>query len=253
MRRPVVVYLLLAFLWVILSKVPGFLGAGPQLDFVLGRVANPILMTAITLALAGRSGRLVDTLRFGAPSRPLLWLVLAVSLMPAAVVVWHGARYSFAPLASSSAALLLLRVALNQAWLEELQARGYLLGALSRSGAEPTRAVVISALTFGGMHLLQFLIPPITVEGLVSGLVLVVLTVPIGLVFGWLTLRAGSIWPAVVLHMFVDSTILCQKLLPTFSYALIVVGTYLPVLILALVLFLSRSRSHAQDIRTRPT
>ena len=68
---------------------------------------------------------------------------------------------------------------------EEIAFRGYLQSALRlrmRDGA----ALWVGSLLFAGMHL-----NPVSLPGLLL----------LGLLFGWLALRAGSIWPAVAAHL----------------------------------------------------
>ena len=63
--------------------------------------------------------------------------------------------------ATPEAAMLLGRIALNQALLEKLQARGFLLGMLCAAGFEARCCVCGSALAFALSHINQHLIPPI--------------------------------------------------------------------------------------------
>jgi membrane protease YdiL (CAAX protease family) len=67
---------------------------------------------------------------------------------------------------------------------EEVAFRGYLQSALS-TRLRPAGAVAASTLLFAAIHL-----DPVRFPGLVV----------LGAAFGWLTVRAGSIWPAVAAH-----------------------------------------------------
>jgi membrane protease YdiL (CAAX protease family) len=214
-------YFLINAGWVLLTKLPGWLAWGEGAGFAFGRVANPLLLTLAVFALASRFGPPVSILRLGRPAPGYLGLALVASLPPLLAVAWHGATQSFGPLASGEGARLLARIALNQAWFEELTGRGLLLGVLLLSAMSQRRAVIVSALCFGLGHLLQFMAPPVSLAGLVNGLVLVVLTTPMGVVFALLSVRSGSIWPAMLLHLLTDLVILPQKLLtPSMSVAL---------------------------------
>ncbi|MCU0863103.1 MAG: CPBP family intramembrane metalloprotease [Planctomycetes bacterium] len=66
---------------------------------------------------------------------------------------------------------------------EELVFRGYLQGAL-REVVSPRAAVLLAALAFGLAHGVHYALP--------TGL--------LGVLFGWLVERRGSLWPAVAAH-----------------------------------------------------
>jgi membrane protease YdiL (CAAX protease family) len=80
--------------------------------------------------------------------------------------------------------LLLVAVALLPALCEELAFRGGLQSALL-GRRSPARAVGGSALVFAAFHLDPVRFPAVLL---------------LGLAFGWLTWRTGSIWPAVLAH-----------------------------------------------------
>jgi len=67
---------------------------------------------------------------------------------------------------------------------EELAFRGHLLTALSQRRS-PASALVLQAAFFAGLH-----VDPVRFPALLL----------LGLVYGWLTVVAGSIWPAVLAH-----------------------------------------------------
>jgi len=67
---------------------------------------------------------------------------------------------------------------------EEITFRGYVLSAL-RTRFSPPRAIVLAAILFAAMHL-----DPVRFPALVM----------LGILFGWLTWRSGSVWTAVVAH-----------------------------------------------------
>jgi uncharacterized protein len=83
-----------------------------------------------------------------------------------------------------SHAVLLAVVSLLPALCEELAFRGGLQSALA-GRRSPARAVAISALVFAVFHL-----DPIRFPGVLL----------LGLAFGWLAWRTGSIWPSMVSH-----------------------------------------------------
>ena len=83
-----------------------------------------------------------------------------------------------------TAVLLFLGLAVAPAICEEFLFRGVALSAF-RQRAKPWVAITVSATLFSLYHLNIYQMPN---------------TFVIGLVLGWLTLRCGSIWPAVLLH-----------------------------------------------------
>ncbi|HEX7600971.1 MAG TPA: CPBP family glutamic-type intramembrane protease [Polyangiaceae bacterium] len=209
-----------------LFKIAPRLGVGEALSFWLFRIAMPIALSGLAAIVAGRFGDARGVLGLRSAPASVLAIALVAGLPALAAVSWHGATQSFAPLLGGEAAKLALRVAVQQAWFEEVLARGLLLGGLLALGRSARRALWVSSLAFAFSHVLQFLVPPITVEGLLNGLAYVVLTLPLGLALGALTLRSRSIGPAVVLHFLVDLTILPQKLLVP-SLPVILVATAL--------------------------
>ena len=82
-----------------------------------------------------------------------------------------------------------------EGFAQEVQFRGLLLGALERS-LSPLWANVAQAAVFGLAHL------AISYGGPEAPFVPI--TFLVGLVFGWLVQRTGSIWPAVIIHAVAD-------------------------------------------------
>jgi membrane protease YdiL (CAAX protease family) len=85
---------------------------------------------------------------------------------------------------------------------EELGWRGYLLPRLA-AGLGPRRGMLLTGLLHGGFHLPIILLTPFYhPEGnrlVIVPLFLVTFTVA-GLLYGWLRLRTGSVWPASLAH-----------------------------------------------------
>ena len=82
-----------------------------------------------------------------------------------------------------------------QAFSQEVQFRGLLLGALERT-MSPRWANVSQAAVFGLAHL------AISYGGPEAPFVPI--TFLVGLAFGWLVRRTNSLWPAVILHAVAD-------------------------------------------------
>ena len=104
-------------------------------------------------------------------------------LLPAEWLARFDVSQIFAQSWPTRVALALAAVVLAPV-CEELAFRGYLLTA-ARTRFRPAAAIAISGLLFAFMHL-----NPVLFMGLAG----------LGAVFGWLTWRAGSVWPAVAAH-----------------------------------------------------
>ena len=90
---------------------------------------------------------------------------------------WCSTAWGRPGLWSGGALRLTAKLALNQGLLEEWLARGLLLGWLLKANSSHRRALWLSSLAFGLMHIIQFLFPPYTPERLINGIVLAALTV----------------------------------------------------------------------------
>ncbi|MDE0905134.1 MAG: CPBP family glutamic-type intramembrane protease [Planctomycetota bacterium] len=93
---------------------------------------------------------------------------------------------------STSLGTLLFAMAVSPGIVEELLFRGAILGTLARD-KKPVRAVVISSLFFSAAHASLHRLMP---------------TFLIGSLLGTITLRSGSLWPAVVLHVTYNSWVM---------------------------------------------
>jgi len=201
--------------WIGLIQAIRAMQLPPGLAWPLAQLVLPIGLAALATALVyrlPRPGGVAALLSLGRPA-PGTLLIAGVAGLPAVLVLgWHVAVTSGEWLWSPIGALLTLKLLVNQALLEEWLARGMLLGWLVAAGSSNRRAIWLSSAAFALMHMLQYLVPPITTERLLNGLVLVALTLPLGAVLAQLTLRARSIWPAMLLHFAFDLTILPQQL-----------------------------------------
>lgn len=108
-----------------------------------------------------------------------LWMTL---LPPALLEAFDVARVFDQP--PASLVVIVLAATVLAPLCEEVTFRGFLLSAL-RLRLGPRGALVLSALAFAAMHL-----DPVRLPGLLF----------LGLLYGWLSWRAGSVWPAVVAH-----------------------------------------------------
>lgn len=88
-------------------------------------------------------------------------------------------------MAMSHNILGIMSIALMAPWIEELLFRGAILQSLRNSGYTPQRAIILSALAFGLIH-----INPAQV----------VFAFLIGLVLGWITWKTNSLYPAIIGH-----------------------------------------------------
>ena len=126
------------------------------------------------------------------------WRGYALVLLAAPVVVFAVAAYvrgvtslfgqqgwhALDELEGHSQALVVAVVAIAPALYEELAFRGLIFGAL-RESFSAREAIFISAFAFALLHL--------SLPSLVTHL-------PLGLYFGWLRYRSGSMWPSTFAH-----------------------------------------------------
>lgn len=87
---------------------------------------------------------------------------------------------------------VLLMVAFANGWAEEIIVVGFLLTRLRQLGVSPMAAIVVSSLLRGVYHLYQ---------GFGAGLG----NLAMGLVFGYVYLRTGRLWPLIVAHALIDA------------------------------------------------
>lgn len=87
---------------------------------------------------------------------------------------------------------VLLMVAFANGWAEEIIVVGFLLTRLRQLGVSPMAAVIVSSLLRGVYHLYQ---------GFGAGLG----NLAMGLVFGYVYLRTGRLWPLIVAHALIDA------------------------------------------------
>lgn len=90
--------------------------------------------------------------------------------------------------------LNLVSTAVLPALVEEMVFRGYVLGALRPQG--DGLAIVFSALLFGLLH---------------GNLLQIPFAFILGLIFAYLTVQTGSIWPAVLIHFLTNATSVCLE------------------------------------------
>ncbi len=177
---------------------------------------TPAVATLLMLLLVTREGRTragwasLGLHRLGLRSwAPAVLIPLAVVAAGGAVLVAAGGAFGTS---GQAAALpwwllpgaLLLNIAyasLTVSLTEEVGWRGYLLPRLSRLGAR--RALLLSGVLHGLWHLpvilLTDLYHPLGNRLVVIPLFLVTVAAA-GVFLGWLRLRSGSLWPAVVAH-----------------------------------------------------
>ena len=178
--------------------------AGSRFDFntqVLFASVAQALITVVIAVLAVRLTRaqerpLLRIARFG------LWAQLAtvvgtlallgiVMLLPATLL----GREGIAPIALARDLPLQGPADALQAFAQELQFRGLLMGALGRA-APPWAANLGQAAFFGLAHI------AVQYQGPAGAFVPV--TIGLGLVFGWITQKTGSLWPAILIHAIAD-------------------------------------------------
>jgi len=177
------------------------------IGFGAALAAAGALQTLTVLAVVAAGRRLLPS-----DQRPLLRLsslgrlavaatvggvVLFVTLFMLAPAVPLG-RLAVQPLALRRDLVWLVPACSLQAAAQELGFRGLLLGALER-GTGPNLANLAQALLFGLSHI------AVQYEGPAAAFVPV--TVGLGLLFGYVSQRTGSLWPAIVVHALADLSV----------------------------------------------
>jgi len=190
------------------------LSAGPQILFdLLGSHSGSFDAQVFWASLAQALGTLLIAAaawRTVAPEwRPTLrlrrlgWGGLATGLVGSALLIGLGlaipagvlGRVALQPVAVGRDFPWLGPANAFQAFAQEVQFRGLLLGALERT-MSPRWANVSQAAVFGLAHL------AISYGGPEAPFVPI--TFLVGLGFGWLVRRTGSLWPAVIIHAAAD-------------------------------------------------
>jgi membrane protease YdiL (CAAX protease family) len=118
---------------------------------------------------------------------PGLGLYIAARLLGLSVTIQPSALHD-----TSWRVPVLILAAVANAWAEEVVVVAYLLTRLRELGFTSTRALVSSSLLRGAYHLYQ---------GFGAGLGNLVM----GLVFGFVWLRYGRLWPLIIAHGIIDS------------------------------------------------
>jgi membrane protease YdiL (CAAX protease family) len=178
--------------------------AGNRFDFNAQVLLASAAEAVVTVAVAMVALRAVP-----APTRPWLrlhsfgrgaWLAAAIGIavflalvmaLPATLL----GREGLAPIALARDLPLQGPADILQAFAQELQFRGMLLGALDRV-APPWAANLGQAAFFGLAHI------AVQYQGPAGAFVPV--TILLGVVLGWVTQRTGSLWPAIAIHAAAD-------------------------------------------------
>jgi len=189
--------------FVLVMALFGFVGfAAQQFQPALGLLWSEafVFMLPAGAAAAGSNLRPAPFLRLSPPPRPLhvvlglglggaLFLaaggVMAITtlLLPKALVEAYDLAQLFKGPAWERTAVALV-ASLAAPLGEEAAFRGYVQSSL-RTWLRPWPAVLLGALLFGVMHLDPVRFPAVLL---------------LGVAFGWLTWRTGSLWPAVAAH-----------------------------------------------------
>ena len=165
-------------------------------------IASSWVSLAVAAFLAWRAGlTLADV---GLVRRPLgetlSWTLVLLSLLLASVVLAElllGDRlHVVEPLTRRPSGfghwMLWLGLSVSAGFCEEIFMRGYGIGLLRRFAVPKEVALVLTAAVFGCLHLY---------EGPFAVLVIAVW----GLLFGYIFVRTGSLWPSILAHFAVDA------------------------------------------------
>lgn len=192
--------------------------AGSRFDFntqvLLASSAEALLTVAVAVIAVRMSPAglrpLLRLRRFGISAQAAsvvgtLAFLLLVMLLPATLL----GREGITPIALARDLPLQGPADALQAFAQELQFRGLLLGALDRV-APPWAANAGQAAFFGLAHI------AVQYQGPTAAFVPV--TVALGLLFGWLTQKTGSLWPAIIIHAIADVAVTAGVLPGLYGY-----------------------------------
>lgn len=161
-----------------------FLGVGWFLLRVTGREPGRYTGLVPPRLAPAAFGFAVGTANLVAVAIPLQYL--SQTLMPVSWRDIYDVAGLFRGQSPVEMAAIMANVAVCAPLCEEFFFRGVLLQGLRSRGGPPLRMLVISAVIFSAFHL-----DPVGFLGRVE----------LGVLFGWLLLRTGSLWPAVLAHM----------------------------------------------------
>jgi membrane protease YdiL (CAAX protease family) len=207
--------------WLLAASVFVFVsGLVLQVNFIelLPQALGAVLATLLFILLAGLLGwlRAAGIARLG---NWQVWLVAFISTTYLVIAYQLGffgqIRVDLSLFRYSSQAQTLLIRQLQVAFVEEILFRGILLYVLVRVWGAARRglfnAALVTALLFGGLHMLQALAGSTSTE---AGLTAINCMLS-GFWFAALVLMWGSIWPVVLIHAFTNLAIM----LPGMVYA----------------------------------
>ncbi len=122
----------------------------------------------------------------------IILFTLVTFLLPASLL----GRYAVVPGSLGTMPVVLLAGDALQGMVQEVQFRGALLSWLEGT-VRPWQANLVQACFFGLAHIaIVFYAGP--------GIPLIPLAILLGYAAGWLTQKTGSLWPALLLHAFID-------------------------------------------------
>ena len=192
--------------------------AGSRFSFnaqvLMASAAEAVLTVAVAVLVVRASPPRLRPLlrlhRFGssawlATAAGVVIFLAAVMALPATLL----GREGIAPIALARDLPLMAPASILQAFAQELQFRGMLLGALDRV-MPPWAANAGQALFFGLAHI------AVLYQGPAGAFVPV--TVVLGLALGWVTQRTGSLWPAVIIHAVADVAVTVGVLPGLYGY-----------------------------------
>jgi uncharacterized protein len=201
--HPLIFALIVTFVFILLVLVPSVVAnaawpADTGVWYTASTIGRLVSITILLAALA-RLGWLqtAGLLRLGDRQT---WLVLLLPLGYAVAVSAYAMtgtfEFSVSDLQLTGLAAIFL---MAHAFLEELAFRGLILHGLARSWdsarGRVVKSVLVSSLYFGAMHLIYLAGEPLPVV-----LLRVVTAFLLGIIFGALVWRSGSIYPAAIFH-----------------------------------------------------
>lgn len=209
LNRPFLFGLILIVLYALLGTITypvHFLFPENDLGQLYGDTLSKLIIFGIFLTILWKFGW-IQFSKINSPGEPMTWLIVALILVYKILVELYAftGNLSF-PLSNPTLAIANLIYGLPNSLVEETMFRGLVLVAMisawgsSKSGQ--IKAILLSSLFFGLMHLFNIIARPIGIVVFQA----FIITLP-GILYSAIVLARKSLWPAIIIHWLTNSAV----------------------------------------------